>query len=110
MCHGAPYINPVLETGVDLIEEYKKRDLKDPTNFEWIHKRRSQHRYLERFGPPYVYNVDMDNMTQLEEALEAIKKNPIEPLVPKEFRKVEFLRRFYTNIKQHLSNAKKRAL
>ncbi|KAI4805183.1 hypothetical protein KUCAC02_009810, partial [Chaenocephalus aceratus] len=45
----------------------------------------SQHPYAEAIGEPYVWTVDMKNLTEVERALNAILNQTIEPYLPYEF-------------------------
>uniref|UniRef100_A0A3Q3JG50 alpha-1,6-mannosyl-glycoprotein 6-beta-N-acetylglucosaminyltransferase n=1 Tax=Monopterus albus TaxID=43700 RepID=A0A3Q3JG50_MONAL len=45
----------------------------------------SQHPYAEAIGKPYVWDVDMHNLTDVERALTGILSQSIEPYVPYEF-------------------------
>uniref|UniRef100_H3CEA1 alpha-1,6-mannosyl-glycoprotein 6-beta-N-acetylglucosaminyltransferase n=2 Tax=Tetraodon nigroviridis TaxID=99883 RepID=H3CEA1_TETNG len=45
----------------------------------------SQHPYAEAIGEPYVWMVDMDNLTDVERAVRGIINQTIEPYVPYEF-------------------------
>ena len=101
---GVPYINPIFGENYQVEEEYKKKNLSNPDHFEWFHFRRTQHRFLERFGPPFVYNVDVENKTELERTLKLIKENPLKsPFIPEGFSREEYFRRFHSNVESLVS-------
>ncbi|KAJ8399865.1 hypothetical protein AAFF_G00405950 [Aldrovandia affinis] len=59
----------------------------------------SQHPYAEDFiGKPYVWTVDMDNTTEVREAVRAIIRSEVKPFVPLEFSCEGMLERVYAYI------------
>uniref|UniRef100_A0A3B5KVU5 alpha-1,6-mannosyl-glycoprotein 6-beta-N-acetylglucosaminyltransferase n=1 Tax=Xiphophorus couchianus TaxID=32473 RepID=A0A3B5KVU5_9TELE len=61
----------------------------------------SQHPYSERFvGKPFVWTVDMNNRTDIREAVESILKTKVKPFTPPEFTclgMLERMRRYVTH-------------
>ncbi|WWC87869.1 uncharacterized protein L201_002767 [Kwoniella dendrophila CBS 6074] len=68
LCFGVPFINPVMR--------WNKENPSDWT--EWY----AQHDALRPYGPPYVYHVQKENQTQLENAMKAAIENPIQSFIP----------------------------
>ncbi|XP_023674901.1 alpha-1,6-mannosylglycoprotein 6-beta-N-acetylglucosaminyltransferase B-like [Paramormyrops kingsleyae] len=59
----------------------------------------SQHPYAEDFiGKPYVWTVDIDNTTQVREAVKAILSLEVNPFIPHEFTCEGMLERVYAYI------------
>ncbi|XP_064178353.1 alpha-1,6-mannosylglycoprotein 6-beta-N-acetylglucosaminyltransferase B-like [Anguilla rostrata] len=59
----------------------------------------SQHPYAEDFiGKPYVWTVDMDNSTEVREAVRAIMRTEVKPFIPREFTCEGMLERVYAYI------------
>ncbi|KPP61217.1 alpha-1,6-mannosylglycoprotein 6-beta-N-acetylglucosaminyltransferase B-like [Scleropages formosus] len=59
----------------------------------------SQHPYTEDFiGKPYVWTVDMDNTTEVQEAVRAILSLKVDPFIPHEFTCEGMLERVYAYI------------
>ncbi|KAJ8364206.1 hypothetical protein SKAU_G00130370 [Synaphobranchus kaupii] len=59
----------------------------------------SQHPYAEDFiGKPYVWTVDLDNSTEVQEAVRAIMKTEVKPFIPHEFTCEGMLERVYAYI------------
>ncbi|KAI1896246.1 hypothetical protein AGOR_G00092830 [Albula goreensis] len=59
----------------------------------------SQHPYAENFiGKPYVWTVDMDNTTEVQEAVRAIERTEVKPFVPYEYTCEGMLERLHAYI------------
>ncbi|XP_061089090.1 alpha-1,6-mannosylglycoprotein 6-beta-N-acetylglucosaminyltransferase B-like, partial [Conger conger] len=59
----------------------------------------SQHPYAEDFiGKPFVWTVDMDNGTEVREAVRAIMRMEVKPFIPREFTCEGMLERVYAYI------------
>ncbi|EGG09779.1 family 18 glycosyltransferase [Melampsora larici-populina 98AG31] len=86
LCVGTPFINPVW---------LGRRSIKDRSKWH------SQHPYLARFDPPYVYNVQDHREEDVLEAVQAILKNPLtEPFIPDDMKKEAYLERIENLIRK----------
>ncbi|PLW41899.1 hypothetical protein PCANC_11038 [Puccinia coronata f. sp. avenae] len=79
LCVGTPYINPVW---------LGRRS--QPDRSKW----HTQHPYLARFDPPYVYNVQDHRPEDVQTAIEELLKNPLEEsFIPDDMKKEAYLNR-----------------
>ncbi|KAA1067267.1 hypothetical protein PGT21_010077 [Puccinia graminis f. sp. tritici] len=79
LCVGTPFINPVWNG---------RRS--QPDRSKW----HSQHPYLARFDPPYVYNVQDHREDDVQAAIEQLLKSPLDkPFIPDEMKKEAYLNR-----------------
>ncbi|KAH9454393.1 hypothetical protein Pst134EB_014485 [Puccinia striiformis f. sp. tritici] len=79
LCVGTPFINPV----------WRGRR-SEPDRSKW----HTQHPYLARFDPPYVYNVQDHREDDVRIAIEQLLKTPLEePFIPDEMKKEVYLDR-----------------
>lgn len=79
LCVGTPFINPVW---------LGRRS--QPDRSKW----HTQHPYLARFDPPYVYNVQDHRPEDVQEAIEQLLKTPLEePFIPEDMKKEAYLLR-----------------
>lgn len=79
LCVGTPYINPVW---------LGRRSQTDRSKWH------SQHPFLAKFDPPYVYNVQDHRPDDVLDAVKQIMENPLkEAFIPEEMKKENYLRR-----------------
>ncbi|XP_068186395.1 alpha-1,6-mannosylglycoprotein 6-beta-N-acetylglucosaminyltransferase A-like [Antennarius striatus] len=79
LANGCAFLNPRLHPPQSRLNSEFFRE--KPTFRELM----SQHPYAESIGEPYVWTVDMHNLTDVERALTAILNQTIEPYIPYEF-------------------------
>ncbi|XP_028993236.1 alpha-1,6-mannosylglycoprotein 6-beta-N-acetylglucosaminyltransferase A-like isoform X2 [Betta splendens] len=87
LANGCVFLNPRLDPPLNSLNSQFFSE--KPTMRELT----SQHPYAEAIGEPYVWMVDMYNLTDVERALTGILNQNIEPYVPYEFTSEGMLQR-----------------
>jgi hypothetical protein len=93
---GTPFLNPYvvwsLDEGVDSVRHTG---------------RLTQHRFLQSVGPPYVWNVHLDNASHVLDAIQTVTAAPTAPFVPYEYSKSTFVARLGSLLaRRHACDAK----
>ena len=111
MCRGIPYINAVITgNGYNVVSEYHSKDINKEEDWQYFHDAyRTQSRVLQSVGEPYVYHVNFENITELEHALQSIKKNPLDkPFFHPFYKFSNYIERFVEVTRNHVKKWKEK--
>ena len=96
--------------GYDVVSEYYSKDINKKEDYWYFHDPfRTQSRFLQSVGEPYVYHVNFENSTELENALKSIKKTPLlEPFIHPFFRFSNYIERLKNAIVNNIDISRKK--
>jgi Glycosyltransferase family 18 len=86
LAHGAAWLNPIRANGQNNSKAIHKALGDYPLHWENDSPIKTQHRPLSLLGMPYVYNIDLDNVTNVLEAANWAVQYRFSTYTPWEFR------------------------